>query len=107
MSAEQENAQWAEPGSEHPPLNASKEQLGKEVDDINRRCGGPAHNIQRLGQPELDGFAKYLWQEFPEKDDVMYHHDDPIPSVKEEELGSAVPVTVHVASLGFSPDCSL
>ena len=38
-----------------------------------------------LGQPELDDFAKYLWEEFPEKDDVMYRHDDPIQSVKEEE----------------------
>ena len=60
MSAEQENAQWAEPGSEPPPLNALKEQLGKEIDDINRRCGGPAQYLQRLGQPELDDFAKYL-----------------------------------------------
>ena len=107
MSAEQENAQWAEPWSGPPPLSAFKAQREKEVDEINRRCGGPAPYLQRLGQPELDDFAKYLWEEFPEKDDVVYHHDDPIPSVKEDDLGSEVPVTVHVASLGFSPDCSL
>ena len=63
MSAEQEHAERAEPGSEPPPLNAFKEQLAKEVDDINRRCGGPAQYLQRLGQPELDDFAKYLWEE--------------------------------------------
>ena len=48
-----------------------------------------------------------MWTEFTEKDEILYHHNDPIPPIREEELGAAVPVTVHIASLGFSPDCSL
>ena len=48
-----------------------------------------------------------MWTEFPENGELLYHHNDPIPPIREEELGAAVPVTVHIASLGFSPDCSL
>ena len=58
MSAEQENAQWAEPGSDYPPLNAFKVRMEKEVDEINRSYGGPA----QYRQPEQDEFAKYLWE---------------------------------------------
>ena len=57
MSAEQENAQWAEPGSGPPPLSAFKVQMEKEVDEINRSYGGPAQYLQRLGQAEQDEFA--------------------------------------------------
>ena len=59
MSAEQENAQWAEPGSGPPPLSAFKVQMEKEVDEINQSYSGPAQYLQRLGQAELNEFAKY------------------------------------------------
>ena len=36
-----------------------KVQMEKEVDEISRRCGGPAQYLQRLGQAELNEFAKY------------------------------------------------
>ena len=107
MSAEQENSQWAVPGSGPAPLNAFKEKMEEEVHEVNRIYGGPAQYLQRLSRAEQDEFAQYLWTEFAEKDEVLYHHNDPIPPIREEELGAAVPVTVHIASLGFSPDCSL
>ena len=58
MSAKQENAYWAEPGSGPPPLNAFKVQMEKEVLEVNQSYGRPAQYLQRLGQAELNEFAK-------------------------------------------------
>ena len=49
MSADQENAHWAEPGSGPPPLSAFKVKMEEEALDVNQRYSGPAQYLQRLG----------------------------------------------------------
>ena len=49
MSAEQENAHWAEPGSGPPPLHAFKVEMEGAALDVNQSYIGPAQYLQRLG----------------------------------------------------------
>ena len=106
MHAEREHV-WMDPEPMPPSLAAFKSKMEEEVLQINKSHGGPAQYLQSLSQGEKDEFAQYLWTEFPERDDLLYHTSATIPSVSDAELSAAVPVTVHIASLGFSADCSL
>jgi hypothetical protein len=75
--------------------------------------------MKKLGQPsqylsaklstvnEVNDFAKWLWEYFPEHDDTCYQHNYNIPPVAEADLATTPPICLHVSALGFSKDCSL
>ena len=102
------NSAWAQPQrARDSDLEKFKMQMMGEVKTINEKCGGPAQYLQALSQDEAGDFAKYLWDAFPEKDDLLYHHSAVVPVVKESELASFPATVLHVAALGFGKDCTL
>lgn len=54
-----------------------------------------------------NAFSKWLWDYFPETDDVIYHHSKMIPAVEESQRGATLATVVHIAALGFTRECSI
>ena len=46
--------------------------------------------------------AAWLWEEFPESDQVPYHTDTLLPGVTPSEMGSTTPLVVHITKMGYS-----
>ena len=55
----------------------------------------------------LQDFVDWLWQAFPEKEDVLYTHTPEIMKIPVREIATAVPTALHVSSLGFDTNCSV
>lgn len=51
-------------------------------------------------------YALWLWETFPESDQISYHHDGLLPSCKESDMGSTLPLCIHVTALGYDKACS-
>ena len=84
-----------------PQLKDFRAQMEAEVLHVVQDYRGPAQYLQRLGEADRDEFAQYLWTEFKEKKDILYHHNEHIPPITEEDHSSSVPVTAH-CELGSS-----
>ena len=53
-------------------------------------------------------FAKDLCTYFPELDDVLYHHETHVPSLKsDDDMATSSPICFHISALGYcAPLCS-
>ncbi len=53
-------------------------------------------------------FMNWLWDTFPEKQDILYSFESVLPHISSErEMGDSLPLRMHVATLGFSKACSV
>ena len=95
------------PGESDVELASFKKVMEEEARKIMVERGGPAQYLNAMSAEEKADFAKFLWKTFPEQDCHLYHHEQKIPSVTDADIGSSTPTIVHIAALGFSPDCSL
>ena len=93
-------------------------QQGKFIEKVNTlfvpqvtAAGGPTKWL--LGKLDTDelkhSFTYWLWEVFPEKDDVFYQHQASLETVtSEEELkNNSNFLSVHPAMLGYEPGCTL
>ena len=62
---------------------------------------GPTAYLEKALSNCKQEFVDWLWNSFPEKDDVLYQHSSPIPDVTEEMMGQNPPTALHLVSLGF------
>ena len=98
-------------GSQEQRLDAEVEatsQVLKSCSQALEDCGGPT---QYLAAALADGysaveFVNWLWDTFPELDNVYYSHKGLDP-VQEGDEGTATGSIVHVAALGFDEACSV
>lgn len=97
---------WAEPTD----LVSSLEDFKAHVKEDLRGAvtDGPVGYLQSklASMEQRKEFADYLVRALPEKMDVGYTYGEITP-VPEAEMGNALPVAMHVAMLGFEPDCTL
>ena len=68
---------------------------------------GPTAYLEKALTNCKQEFVDWLWNSFPEKDDVLYQHSSPIPDVTEEMMGQNPPTALHLVSLGFCDASSL
>ena len=67
----------------------------------------PTSNEEKTQSLKLrNDYASWLWETFPESDQIAYHHNGLLPSCKESEMGSTLPLCIHVTSLGYDKACS-
>lgn len=81
-----------------------KQRVLEDLDTVLDKAGGP---VQYLSTVNMDEFGDWLWDTFPEQDDVLYHHKAKLPPVLEAEIAECVPLVIHVAALGCDQTCSL
>ena len=100
------------------PMGEATQQGGWFMEKVNTllvqqvtAAGGPTKWL--LGKLDTDRrkhfFTYWLWDTFPEKDDVFYQHQASLEMVKsEEELkNNSNFLSVHPATLGYEPGCTL
>ena len=78
--------------------------------EVLDKHGGPAQYLRKVldGKDQREEFAEWLWQAFPLRDDVEYHLDaTALPPVSPDNLAARKASVVHVALLGFAPECSM
>ncbi len=98
-------AGWAEPvaaqGQEE--TIAFREMALNDLLGISKTYPSPQAYLKHfLSKPgDQQKFTTWLRDVFPESEDTFYHHEVCLPGVSESELGSEVPICVHVSSLGF------
>jgi hypothetical protein len=88
-------------------VDGFNKQLSDDLKVIVGKFIGPAQYLQALTDQEKQDFVDYLWQYFPERDDLLYHYGRDLPPVEEGDIGMTPATIVHVAALGFDADCSL
>ena len=67
----------------------------------------PTSNEEKTQSLKLrSDYASWLWETFPESDQIAYHHNGLLPSCKESDMGSTLPLCIHVTSLGYDKACS-
>ena len=104
-------AAWAE--SEPAPCDEDLRKLKMStftaIAGVCKTYGTPKLYLEKeLGtMQKRQRFGEWLWQLFPESDQVFYSHDKELPSVPESEVGSELPHNVHVLALGFDSECSV
>jgi hypothetical protein len=71
--------------------------------------GGPAQYLRKVMVTiqSQNVFTEWLLDTFPEAVDAHYHYEQRIPTVSEPDLAMTPPTIIHVASFGWSMDCSL
>ena len=97
---------WAKP--EVQPVDVFIANTRSKVDALVRPFGGPGRYLQAHLQDlsELKLLAQWLWDTFPEHDDVFYHHGAEIPPVAESDIGTTTPTPLQMTALGFDADSS-
>ena len=104
-------AAWARPENlihvENATLEAFKVELHEKVVKHIKSKGVGEYLTEHLGSIESrTEFAKYLYEIFPESDDIYYHQDARLPPVSEADMGTSPPLPVHLSMLGITADCS-
>ena len=98
-------AAWAEPESVpgQEEVNATRAEIMKAMSEIGKTFGNPrTYLLKKMpAGADREKFSQWLWDAFPESDDVLYHHESKLPEAQEGDLSTEVPMCVHVASLGF------
>ena len=96
-------------GDDQVMLDASGvfcKKLSTKIREIFDECpAGPASYWARhVNSVEAkQAFVSWLWENFPERSDILYVHDvDAAPRVTENDLAQSPPAAFHVASLAFS-----
>ena len=100
--------EWARPESEVQPVDRFIANTHANIETLVRPFGGPGQYLRAHLQDlsELKLFAQWLWDTFPEKDEVFYHHSAEIPPVAENDIGTTAPTALHLTALGFDTDAS-
>lgn len=83
---------------------ALKTRIMEDVSEVLDRFATPTQYLASIARPE---FAEWLWDTFPEADEVLYHHKAHLPSCTEDEISSTQPLLIHIAALGMDKTCSL
>ena len=102
---------WAQP--ESTAAGSKFEAFVTKVDTkfIGRvkQHGGPIQFLKACMNDTKDkiNFLRHLWDTYPECDDIAYHDEAKIPPVTEAEMGSTLPVPLHITKFGWDDDCSL
>ena len=102
---------WAQP--ESTAAGSKFEAFVAKVDTkfIGRvkQHGGPIQFLKACMNDTKDkiNFLHHLWDTYPECDDIAYHDEAKIPPVTEAEMGSTLPVPLHITKFGWDDDCSL
>ena len=93
--------------ADHPDF--ATEMLKKVKEETKGFPAGPAayleHHLKEKDSQK--SFLAWLWQEFPERPDVMYFHSCNLPAVTEEMLAQSPPLAIHVGAFAFQEGCSV
>ena len=89
--------------------SAIDQKIRTEMKAIGSKYGGPKQYLAAAlsSAEEKRNFAQFLWDNFPEKDDLVYEHNKAMHATSNAELGTAQPLALHLAVLSYSEDCSL
>ena len=112
-TASQASDAWAEPEF-HPGNGAHDPKLVKTLTEkmglIFKEYAGPSAYLkaQLSSKEQRDEFNKWLWDTFPEKDDVFYvQSDEPAHISNTSQMSNQLPLAVHIIHCAWDDDCSL
>ena len=96
-------AAWANPVAQQKVTDVKRFVDTEIINYICERYGGPQQYLiaNVSSADEMSRFAAWLYDTFPERGDVLYSTEMPLPTITEIEMAQSLPLVVHVGALGF------